>query len=166
MGIGCIHSFKIVFLPSYLFWSSKKETKKSRLIFSFLKSGLFPQPHRPEPLMLFGRLPPPNVKTAGFLTKLKRGHWPLSKTIENQRSRSGQEIKSCLTLKGEFFLSVAGVSVVFSYGFWGSLDFLAWFILSAVEGFCIKAKWRIKKEIISITFGRLLLPRTRDRNDV
>ena len=25
----------------------------------------------------------PNVKTAGFLTKLKRGHWPLSKTIEN-----------------------------------------------------------------------------------
>jgi hypothetical protein len=35
----------------------------------------------------------------------------------------GVEIKSCLSLKGEFFLSVAGVTVVLSYGFKISLDF-------------------------------------------
>ena len=67
------------------------ETKKSRLIFSFLKSGPFPQPHRPEPLMLFGRLPPPNVKTAGFLTKLKRGLRPLLiSIIDNKKKYSAR----------------------------------------------------------------------------
>ena len=50
VGIGCIHSFIILFLSLLFFASTKKETKKSRLIFSFLKSGLFPQPHRPSRL--------------------------------------------------------------------------------------------------------------------
>jgi len=39
----------------------------------------------------------------------------------------GQEIKSCLSLKGEFFLSVVGVTIVFSYGFKISLDFFGSF---------------------------------------
>jgi hypothetical protein len=44
----------------------------------------------------------------------------------------GVEIKSCLTptensVSGEFFLSVAGVTVVFFYGFKMSLDFFASF---------------------------------------
>jgi hypothetical protein len=40
----------------------------------------------------------------------------------------GIEIKSCLSLKGEFFLSVAGVTVVFFYGFKISLDFFVSFL--------------------------------------
>jgi len=39
----------------------------------------------------------------------------------------GLKIKSCLSLKGEFFLSVVGVTVVFSYGFKISLDFFGSF---------------------------------------
>jgi len=43
----------------FFFALTKKETKKSRLIFSFLKSSLFPQPHRPSRLRFWDGFHPP-----------------------------------------------------------------------------------------------------------
>jgi len=50
----------------------------------------------------------------------------------------GKEIKSYLSLTGEFFLSVVGVTVVFSYGFKISLDFFASFLCQDKNEGCKK----------------------------
>ena len=141
MGICCIHSFIIHFFLLSLFWSSKKGSKKDASYEGFLLCKTVSKTPRRTPFTwiseLFFAYPCARGFYANFIWSLyfyldlyvniKKKPWPLSKTIENQRSSSGQKIKSCPTLKGEFFLSVAGDSVVFSYGFWGSLDFFGSF---------------------------------------